>query len=172
MSGIRRVVAASAVSVFLLVAGVETTGGSIGVPITRVELSFVEGCSGTGTMVIDNVNIVGRVDRIDVSWSPSMPIRATSLLLDDSAPSSVQLLLDDGTLVYAAMGVPGADGFEVLATLDCSTIPYAVVSGLPNTSVGSGPGPLPIALMLFVVAGIIAAWAFARSRRPRPRLAS
>lgn len=170
MSGTpKRAVAAATLLVLLLGSGPVSAASE---PHTFVELHFREGCGGTGTVVLDNSAILGGIDRVDVAWSPARPITAGTLLGDISQSPNVQLFLDDGTLVYAATGVPIVGGFQVLATLDCSTIPYAVVSGLPNTSVGSGPGPLPIALMLFVVAGIIAAWAFARSRRPRPRLAS
>lgn len=159
MSGIHRILAGSAVSALLLLPGVGTPGGAIGVPHTRVELQFVDGCSGAGTIVIDNATTVARVERIDVAWSPSMPVRAGSLLLDDSAPPNVQLFLDDGTLVYAATGAPGVQGFEVLATLDCSTIPYSVVAGLPNTAMPSGREfPPPVALALLVIAALITSW--------------
>lgn len=136
-------------------------------PSTFVELHFLEGCTGTGTVVMDNSALLGGIDRVDVAWSDATPIIAGTLLRDVSEPPNIQLLLDDGTLVYAATGVPITGGFQVLATLNCSTIPYAVAPGIPNTGMRSGPALLPIALVVFVAAGI-AGWGLRRSRWLRP----
>lgn len=141
-------------------------------------IRFPPGCEGSGSYLQWNRTLVptieerlSQTDAAPIEWSTAVPID----LLGGSPAIPGQelvfvLLAADGSVLYqqAYELVQGADGvgrFRLVATLDCSTVPYRAAQ-LPSASMPA-PTPLPLAIVTLIVAAIFASWAAIRlARRP------
>jgi len=157
-----RLVAASAIGVGLLSVVVSPPIRGAVEPTAEIRVTFSHDCAGRGHWWVwdavadpDPTDAPGYTDsaEFEIEWGTGTPIQITTIVGSSLEPNRVAFRMTDaaGTEVFRTLLAVSADRLVLDVTLDCSTIPYSIVS-LGDTAMES-PTP-PVGPPMATVAGI------------------